>query len=204
MVFLKVVKDRSYLKRYQTKFRRRREGKTDYYARKRLVAQAKNKYNTHKFRLVVRFTNRDVICQVAYATLVGDVIMAAAYSHELPHYGIPLGLTNYAAAYATGLLLSRRVLTKLRLATRYQGTPKTSGEDYTVKPNRRGPNPFSCFLDVGLARTSTGSRVFAAMKARYILHIPPPPPHPQPNCLCPFSSPPPPALQRGQPQLGQN
>lgn len=40
------------------------EGKTDYYARKRLVIQDKNKYNTPKYRMVVRFTNKDIICQV--------------------------------------------------------------------------------------------------------------------------------------------
>ena len=34
----------------QVKFRRRREGKTDYFARKRLVIQDKNKYNTPKYR----------------------------------------------------------------------------------------------------------------------------------------------------------
>ena len=47
--------------RFQTKYKRRRQGKTDYYARKRLVTQAKNKYNAPKYRLVVRFTNRDII-----------------------------------------------------------------------------------------------------------------------------------------------
>lgn len=45
------------------------EGKTDYYARRKLVAQSKNKYNTPKYRLVVRFSNKDVIAQVAYAKL---------------------------------------------------------------------------------------------------------------------------------------
>ena len=40
------------------------EGKTDYYARKRLVTQDKNKYNTPKYRFVVRFTNKDITCQV--------------------------------------------------------------------------------------------------------------------------------------------
>ena len=34
-VFGKVVKNKAYFKRYQVKFRRRREGKTDYRARKR-------------------------------------------------------------------------------------------------------------------------------------------------------------------------
>ena len=47
--------------------------------------------------------------QIAYAKIEGDHIVAAAYSHELPKYGITVGLTNYAAAYCTGLLLARRV-----------------------------------------------------------------------------------------------
>jgi hypothetical protein len=34
------------LKRFQVKFRRKREGKTGFFARKRLAVQDKNKYNT--------------------------------------------------------------------------------------------------------------------------------------------------------------
>lgn len=37
------------------------------------------------------------------------MIVCAAYSHELPKYGVTVGLTNYAAAYCTGLLVARRV-----------------------------------------------------------------------------------------------
>ncbi len=37
------------------------------------------------------------------------MVVAAAYAHELPRYGVKVGLTNYAAAYCTGLLLARRV-----------------------------------------------------------------------------------------------
>ena len=59
------------------KYKRRRQGKTDYRARLRLCTQDKNKYNTPKYRLVVRFTNTDVVCQVAYATLSGDVVVSA-------------------------------------------------------------------------------------------------------------------------------
>ena len=51
----------------QVKYKRRRAGKTDYRARLRLVTQDKNKYNTPKYRLVVRFTNKDIICQVGEA-----------------------------------------------------------------------------------------------------------------------------------------
>jgi len=47
--------------------------------------------------------------QIAFARIDGDVMMCAAYSHELPKYGLKVGLTNYAAAYCTGLLLARRV-----------------------------------------------------------------------------------------------
>ena len=42
-VYVKVVKNKAYFKRFQVKFRRRREGKTDYYARKRLVIQVRQK-----------------------------------------------------------------------------------------------------------------------------------------------------------------
>ena len=33
------------------------------------------------------------------------MIVCAAYAYELPKYGVKVGLTNYAAAYCTGLLL---------------------------------------------------------------------------------------------------
>lgn len=49
------------------------------------------------------------ISQIAYAKIEGDVVIVAAYSHELPRYGVKVGLTNYSAAYCTGLLLARRV-----------------------------------------------------------------------------------------------
>ena len=42
-------------------------------------------------------TRQDIICQVAYATLAGDVVVCAAYAHELPRYGLKVGLTNYSA-----------------------------------------------------------------------------------------------------------
>jgi len=164
MGFLKLIKNKSYFKRYQTKFRRRREGKTDYRARKRLVAQDKNKYNSPKYRLVVRLSNTDITTQIVYAKIEGDHVLAAAYSHELPRYGMPVGLTNYSAAYATGLLLSRRLLTKLKLADKYQGNQNVDGSDYNVEELADGPRPFRAFLDVGLHRTTTGSKVFAAMK----------------------------------------
>jgi len=164
MPFNKVIKNKAYFKRFQVKYRRRREGKTDYYARKRLVVQAKNKYNSPKYRLVVRFTNKDIVCQIVYAKLQGDFVLAAAYSHELPKYGIKGGLTNWAAAYATGLLVARRVLTKLGLNDKYEGVTESDGTLVLTEAAEDAPRPFKAFLDVGLKRTSTGSRVFGAMK----------------------------------------
>merc|ERR1712226_305958 len=79
MGFVKVIKNRAYFKRFQVKFKRRREGKTDYYARKRLVTQDKNKYNTPKYRLIVRFTNKNIVCQIAHAKIEGDVVVACLF-----------------------------------------------------------------------------------------------------------------------------
>jgi large subunit ribosomal protein L5e len=169
MPFIKIVKNNAYHKRFQVKFRRRRECKTDYQARKALILQDKNKYNSPKYRLVVRFSNKDVTCQIAYATLKSDVILCAAYSHELSKYGAKLykggGQKNYAAAYATGLLLARRVLAKLGLDKSYVGQTKPDGKDFKVKKEKGVERrPFLVLLDVGLHFTTTGARVFGVMK----------------------------------------
>ncbi|RFU75471.1 60s ribosomal l5 [Trichoderma arundinaceum] len=167
MPFHKLVKNSAYYSRYQTKYKRRREGKTDYYARKRLITQAKNKYNAPKYRLVVRFTNKDIIMQIVSSEISGDKVLAAAYSHELKAYGISHGLTNWSAAYATGLLIARRVLSKLGLDKDFVGVEEADGEftlTEAAETDDGERRPFKAFLDVGLARTSTGARVFGALK----------------------------------------
>jgi len=164
MPFLKVVKSKAYFKRFQVKYKRRREGKTDYYARKRLINQDRTKYNSPKYRLVVRITNRDVIAQIVYATLTADQVLCSAYAHELPRYGLKVkGIKDYAAAYATGLLLARRVLKQLSMDTAYVGQEKPDGEHFLVEENAER-RPFRVLLDVGLHCTSTGARVFGVMK----------------------------------------
>jgi len=174
MPFVKTIKNKAYFKRFQVKFRRRREGRTDYYARKRLIVQEKDKYNTPKYRMIVRISNKNVTTQIAYARIEGDVVLAAAYSHELPRYGVKVGLTNYASTYATGLLLARRLLKKLKLDKVYAGAKEANGAEYNVENVDGQPGAFCCYLDVGLSRTSTGAKLFAAMKgaADGGLHIP--------------------------------
>merc|ERR1712205_282312 len=169
MGFIKVVKNKAYYKRFQVKYKRRREGKTDYYARKRLVSQDKNKFATPKYRFVVRFTNKDIICQVISSKIKGDITHAAAYAHELPRYGLKVGLTNYSAAYCVGLLCARRLLKKYNLDSTFEGTAEVTAEfeDCYVHGNEDGPSAFHALLDVGLKRTSLGSKIFSAMKGAF-------------------------------------
>jgi len=178
MPFVKLVKTKAYFKRYQVKYRRRREGKTDYVARRGLVIQDKNKFGSPKYRLVVRLTNNFVLCQIIYTEINGDKVLAQASSAELPRYGLKVGLKNYAAAYATGLLIARRVLTKLKLADKYKGNTDVTGKvvktettneygkshEFYVAKVAEDRKPFRVFLDVGIRATTTGARVFAAMK----------------------------------------
>jgi large subunit ribosomal protein L5e len=188
MPFVKIHKNNTYYKRFQVKFRRRREGKTDYYQRKRMITQRKNKYNTPKWRFVVRRTNQKIICQVVYSTIAGDKIKTSANSTELKRYGLEAGLSNYSAAYCTGLLTARRLLTQLdtenkqrditlNYAKDFNLVPETTGEyvDIAALAEKKGlSRPFTCFLDLGLARATVGNRVFAAMKGAVDggIHIP--------------------------------
>jgi large subunit ribosomal protein L18 len=86
---------------YRVKFRRRREGRTDYYRRRRLLM-------SRLPRLVVRKTNTSMIVQLVNAEIVGDRTVASAVSRELPTYGWSASTGNLPAAYLTGLLAGRR------------------------------------------------------------------------------------------------
>jgi large subunit ribosomal protein L5e len=163
MAFVKLVKNKAYFMRYQTKFRRRHQGKTDYFARKRLVIQDKDKYNTPKYRLVVRFTSTRVLAQVVYSTIQGDKVFTSADSNELRRFGLTAGLTNYASAYSTGLLVARRLLKKVGLDTTYAGNTAIE-KHYDADADQKDRRPFKVILDVGLKSTSTGSKVFAVLK----------------------------------------
>ena len=64
-------------------------------------------------------------------------------------------------------MIARRALSKLELADTFTGVEEADGEyKLTEAAEHDGEErrPFKCFLDVGLARTSTGARVFGAMK----------------------------------------
>jgi len=178
MPFVKSTKSNSYFKRYQTKFRRRRESKTDYYARKRMVTQDLNKYGAPKFRLVARITNTKIVAQVVYSMHKGDFCVAQANSAELSKWGLTTGLTSYAAAYATGLLVSRRILKKYKLETLFKGVASVDGNDYDVSADaeavKQDKRPFKAILDIGTTKATTGNRVFGVLKGACDggLHVP--------------------------------
>eukprot|EP00401_Gymnodinium_catenatum_P008015 CAMPEP_0117567150 /NCGR_PEP_ID=MMETSP0784-20121206/57453_1 /TAXON_ID=39447 /ORGANISM="" /LENGTH=313 /DNA_ID=CAMNT_0005365001 /DNA_START=55 /DNA_END=996 /DNA_ORIENTATION=- len=174
MAFVKVLKNKAFFKRFQVQRRRRREGKTDYKARVKMVRQDKNKFNTRKYRLIVRFSNRQCICQVAYATIAGDIVVSHATSKELEKYGITVGLKNYAAAYCTGLLVARRTLKKFGLDEAIKGKEEIDGEEFHVEDEDNDQRPFKCILDVGIRRTCVGHRMWGALKGAVDggLHVP--------------------------------
>jgi len=95
----------------------------------------------------------------------GDKVLCASESSELKNFGVTAGLTNYAAAYCTGLLLARRLLKQVGLADMYKANESVDGEyfnvDEDIQDDRR---PFKALLDVGLAPTTTGARVFGVLK----------------------------------------
>ena len=164
MAFVKIIKNKAYSKRMQVKPKRRRQGKTDYYARRRLTCQDKNKYDSKKYRLVVRRTCTKFIAQIIYSTMTGDRVFCAAESSELAHHGLTAGLTNYSAAYCTGLLLARRLLKQVGLAEMYKAPSDVNGDYFNVDEDVKDKRPFKALLDVGISRTTTGARLFGVLK----------------------------------------
>lgn len=138
---------------------RRGEGKTDHHAWKCLVNQDQNRYNTPKYRIIAHVTNTDIVCQVAYAHVEGDMRDCVVHAHEVPKYGVKAGLTSYAAAYSTHLLLACRLLSRLGRDQIYEGQVEVAREEYEVNSTDGQPGAFTCCLDVGLARTANGNKV---------------------------------------------
>jgi len=88
--------------RYRVHFRRRREGKTDYRVRLRLLRSGEP-------RAVVRFSGRRVRVAIVRYDPVGDRVVAAAESSELGPLGFPnASLASTPAAYLTAYLAGLR------------------------------------------------------------------------------------------------
>ena len=116
--------------RYKLAFKRRREGKTNYGARLKLIA-------LDKHRLVVRVTGNHTIAQIVDVQIEGDQTLVSAHSQELKNMGWLASGKNTSAAYLTGYLCGKKALK----------------EGIT-----------EAVLDMGLATSTKGSRVYAVLK----------------------------------------
>jgi large subunit ribosomal protein L18 len=85
--------------------RRRKEGKTDYKARRRLLISGKP-------RVVVRKTNRYIVSQIVISRYAQDKVEVNLSSKELMNYGWPKekegSLKNLTAAYLSGILMAKK------------------------------------------------------------------------------------------------
>jgi large subunit ribosomal protein L18 len=112
-------------------FRRKREGKTDYRKRVRLLISSRR-------RLIIRISLKNIIAQIADYSEKGDKILLSASSKELEKkFGWKASRNNLPAAYLTGYLLGKNAVKK------------------GIK---------EAILDMGLANSVKGGKVYAALK----------------------------------------
>lgn len=89
--------------RYRVQLRRRREGKTDYYARRELLKSGKT-------RVVIRRSTKHMRVQFIEALPNGDKTLSDSISSQLNKFGWPITGGNIPAAYLTGYLAGKRAL----------------------------------------------------------------------------------------------
>ena len=89
--------------RYKVAFRRRRENRTDYYARRRLLT-------SQEPRAIVRRSNKNVSIQFADFGMEGDSILASATTRELKAMGWNYSCSSIPAAYLVGFLAGKRAI----------------------------------------------------------------------------------------------
>jgi large subunit ribosomal protein L18 len=89
--------------RYKVPLRRRKEGKTNYHVRYKLLLSKRP-------RVVVRKSNASTTLQLVVAELEGDKTLLTVNSRELRDFGFSSAVGNLPAAYLTGLLFGKRML----------------------------------------------------------------------------------------------
>ncbi len=88
--------------RYKVPFRRRREGRTNYHFRYKLLLSKKP-------RLVIRKGNGNISLQLVTAKLIGDETHLTVNSREIKKFGYNSSTGNIPAAYLTGLLFGKKM-----------------------------------------------------------------------------------------------
>ena len=123
--------------RYKLAFKRRKEGKTDYNARLKLIALDKS-------RMVVRISSNHVTAQIINVNPNGDEIVVSAHSKQLENLGWKGSGKNTSAAYLTGFLCGMKALN--------EGIEETT-LDIGLRPALKGSKVFAVLkgaVDAGL------------------------------------------------------
>ena len=89
--------------RYKVAFRRRRENRTDYYARRRLL-------RSQETRAIVRRSNKNITVQFAGFGMEGDSVIVAASTKELKGMGWTHSCSSIPAAYLVGYLAGQKAV----------------------------------------------------------------------------------------------
>jgi large subunit ribosomal protein L18 len=89
--------------RYRVPFRRRREGRTNYHVRYKLILSKKP-------RVVVRKSNSAITLQLVLAEQTGDRTLLTVNSRALKDFGYTFSKGNLPAAYLTGLIFGKKML----------------------------------------------------------------------------------------------
>lgn len=90
--------------RYRVAYRRRREQKTDYQAR-RIMATSENP------RFVVRTSNKGIVVQVIKSEIIGDMVLTESASNELiSKYGWQASGKSIPAGYLLGFIAGHKAV----------------------------------------------------------------------------------------------
>jgi large subunit ribosomal protein L18 len=87
--------------RYIEIFRRRREGKTDYHLRKKIVV-------SRLPFVTIRVSNKNILLQVIKASTKGDTVVESVHSRQLQKFDWPFSRKSIPASYLCGLILGYR------------------------------------------------------------------------------------------------
>ena len=121
-------------RRYKVAFRRRREGKTNYTLRRKLVL-------SNKSRVVIRKSNTQTSIQLVNSFAEGDKTICLSTSKHLVDFGWKGNTNNLPSAYLTGYYFGKKALLS-----------KTVSVDDSL------------ILDIGLTRKFYGGKLFATLK----------------------------------------
>ncbi len=123
---------------YRVPFRRRREMKTDYQQRKRLLKSG-------KIRFVARPSNKQVMVQFVESKIGGDRTFVQVKSNDLKEHGWDVATSNLPAAYLTGYLAGKKAAkAKIKEAILDVGT-------FAVNPGTRIFATLKGVVDAGIS-----------------------------------------------------